>query len=91
MANEIKYQNLNWAAGTPIAGERLATNGYYTGQHKGSVLQDASEAAAELNIPYFVETTTIRYGTILGDDADENFPVIDDSDNEDDSDSDENT
>lgn len=74
MANEIKYQNVNWAAGTPIAGERLATNGYYTGQHKGSVTQDASDAAAELNIPYLVETTTIRCGTMLGDYADENFP-----------------
>lgn len=76
MANEIKYVNVDWGDSTPIAGERLATNGYYTGQHKGSVTQDASEAAAELNIPYIVETTTIRCGTMLGDYADENFPAI---------------
>ena len=39
MANEVKYQNQVW--GEPIAGERLSTNGHYTGEHLGSVTQDA--------------------------------------------------
>ncbi len=74
MANEIRYKNVDWAENTPIAGERLATNGYYTGQHKGSVLQDDADDPLS---PYLVETTTIRCGTMLGDDEDANFPEFD--------------
>lgn len=75
MANEIKYNNTTWPEGTPIAGERLSTNSHYTGQHKGSVTQDYLGQSAE-NQPYWVEDTVIRFGTIMGDAIDDNFPTI---------------
>lgn len=34
MPNEMKYGNVDWPVGGSIAGERLATAGEYTGQHK---------------------------------------------------------
>lgn len=74
MANEIKYENVSWAEGTPIAGERLATNSFYTGQHKGTPTQDALSGAD--NDPYLNERSTVRLGTILGDAEDENFPEV---------------
>ena len=76
MANEVKYNNVNWGEGTPIAGERLATNGHYTGEHKGTPLRDAKPASVDENNPYFVESTTIRYGTLLQDAGDTNFPTV---------------
>jgi hypothetical protein len=84
MANEIKYENVTWAEGTPIEGERLATNSFYTGQHKGTPTQDALDGAD--NDPYLNERNTVRLGTILGDAEDENFPTVDDSESENDSD-----
>lgn len=69
---QTKYVNKNW--GSPISGERLATNGFYTGQHKGSVMQDHADGAD--NDPYVVERTTIRQGTLLGDYADAAFPTV---------------
>ena len=45
--------------------ERLSTNGYYTGQHEGTVTQDVSEGAD--NAPYSVERTSVRQGTIAQD------------------------
>jgi hypothetical protein len=74
MANEVKYANVNWPDGTPIAGERLATNGRYTGEHKGTPMQDAKNAAA--NSPHYVEGAIVRYGTMMGDAADTNFPKV---------------
>lgn len=61
MANEVKYQNQVW--GEPLTGERLSTNGHYTGEHLGSVTQDAK---AEMTA-HMVEDATIRYGTITQD------------------------
>lgn len=52
--------------------ERVSTNGYYTGHHKGSVLQDAQSGAD--NNPYYVERVTERLGTITQDAIDTNFP-----------------
>lgn len=75
MANEIKYNDTIWPEGTPIAGERLSTNGSYTGQHKGSVTQDHLGQSAE-NQPYWVEDNIVRFGTIMGDAIDTNFPTI---------------
>lgn len=69
---DVKYTNVNWPSGSPIQGERLATNGNYTGQHKGSVTQDSLEGAD--NAPYYVERETIRKGTLLQDYLDTNFP-----------------
>lgn len=74
MANEVKYNNVNWAEGTPITGERLATNGHYTGEHKGSVMQDAKDSKA--NTPHYVEGATIRLGTMTKDAIDKNYPTV---------------
>lgn len=73
MANEIKYANVDWTD-TDIAGERLATNGFYTGEHKGTPTQDAKDNAA--NAPHYVEAATVRLGTMMQDSADENFPEV---------------
>lgn len=75
MANTFKYQNVDWGEDTPIAGERMATNACYTGEHKGTVMQDAlcDEAA---NSPHYVEGVTIKYGTITQDAGDPNFPTV---------------
>ena len=74
MANEVRYENLNWPVGSPVAGERLATNGYYTGHHKGSVMQDNAVEGTEQ--PYEVEENIVRYGTMTGDYLDEHFPSL---------------
>lgn len=74
MRNEVKYNDVIWAEGTPIAGEKMATNGHYTGEHKGTVMQDAKSELA--NAPYYEESVTIRYGTMMGDAADTNFPTV---------------
>ena len=63
MANTVKYANQNW--GSPISGERLSTNGYYTGEHKGSVMQDGAVEGVEQ--PHAVEASIVRYGTMMGD------------------------
>lgn len=72
MPNEMKYGNVNWPTGSPIAGERMATAGEYTGQHKGAPMQDALKNAD--NDPYYKERQTVRYGTITPDAGDDNFP-----------------
>ena len=74
MANEIKYNNVDWGEDTPIAGERLATNGYFTGEHKGTPMQDAKNANA--NVAHCVEGATVHLGTITPDAADKNFPTV---------------
>lgn len=74
MANEVKYANVDWAVGTPIEGERMATNGHYTGEHKGSVMQDAKDASA--NSAHYVEGATVRLGTMTQDAIDANFPKV---------------
>ena len=63
MPNEVKYKDQVW--GEPIAGERLSTNGYYTGEHKGTALQDA---LVEGKTPtHSVEALTVHLGTITQD------------------------
>jgi hypothetical protein len=71
-----KYADQNWSGGTPIDGEKLSANGYYTGQHKGMPTQDA--LAPEVNNdPYYPEHTTVRFGTITQDAASNaNMPKI---------------
>ena len=61
MANEVKYQNQIW--GEPITGERLSTNGHYTGEHKGTVTQDAKVSMTA----HMVEDAIVRYGTMTQD------------------------
>lgn len=72
MPNEMKYGNVDWPADSQIEGERLATNGEYTGQHKGTPMQDALENAD--NDPYLRARGTVRYGTLTPDAGDDNFP-----------------
>lgn len=55
MANEIKYSNIALENG-----ERVVTNGYYTGEHKGSVMQDGKYADA--NTAHCVESATVHFG-----------------------------
>ncbi len=63
MANHVKYENQVWKA--PIAGERLSTNGHYTGEHKGTVMQDAKVSG--IQTPHGVEAGIIRLGTMMQD------------------------
>ena len=72
MANEVKYQNQIW--GEPIAGERLSTNGHYTGEHLGTPIQDAKNEAS--NAPHYAESATIRYGTMTQDAIEGSTPKV---------------
>lgn len=72
MPNKVKYENQIW--GEPITGERLSTNGHYTGEHKGTVMQDAAVGGTEQ--PYAVEEGTVRYGTIMGDAVEGSMPAL---------------
>ena len=74
MANVVKYNDVNWGEGTPIAGERLATNGHYTGEHIGAPIQDA-KGNSESNAAHYRETGIVRLGTMMGDAMDENYPT----------------
>ena len=75
MANEVKYVNVDWAEGTPIAGERLATNGHYTGEFKGTPMQDA-KAIEAANQPHYVEGVVVRLGTLMGDATVGSMPAV---------------
>ena len=71
--NEVRYQDTR-----NELGNRESTNGYYTGDKSmhGTVTQDA--VYDESNVPYTVENSIIRHGTIMGDAAeDANMPVVD--------------
>lgn len=61
MANVVKYANQVW--GEPLTGERLSTNGHYTGEHIGSVTQDAKVAMTA----HLVEENIVRLGTLTHD------------------------
>lgn len=63
MANEIRYKDQVW--GEPITGERLSTNGYYTGEHKGTVMQDALTEGTDT--AHSNEVRTVHLGTITQD------------------------
>ncbi len=72
MPNEMKYGNVDWPSNSPISGERLSTSGEYTGQHKGTVIQDSLSDAD--NGAYLRARETIRYGTLTPDAGDGNLP-----------------
>lgn len=72
MRTEVKYENQVW--GEPIAGERLSTNGHYTGEHKGTPMQDAIDDAA--NTAHYVEGVTVRYGTMTQDAIEGSTPKV---------------
>jgi hypothetical protein len=65
MANEVKYQNQVW--GEPLTGERLSTNGHYTGEHKGTPTQDKLGATTTNKDAHYVEANMVRYGTMTQD------------------------
>lgn len=75
MANEVKYKNQEW--GEPITGQRLSTNGHYTGQKNGTPMQDAKDSVGQNSNAYYVEENTIRYGTITQDAAEGSTPEVD--------------
>ncbi len=72
MPNEIRYNEQVW--GEPIPGEMLSVNGYYTGEHKGSVLQDALEKDG--SHAYSVENSTVHLGTITPDALEGSMPTV---------------
>ena len=77
MANEVKYKNQVW--GAPITGQRLSTNGNYTGQKNGTPLQDAKDTVGQNTNAYYVEDKTIRYGTITQDTTNGSTPELNNS------------
>ena len=70
MIHEVKYQNQVW--GEPITGERLSTNGHYTGEHLGTVTQDAKQAMT----PHMVEENIVRLGTMTQDAIEGSTPAV---------------
>ena len=70
MAHEVKYQNQVW--GEPISGERLSTNGHYTGEHLGTPTQDAKISVTA----HMVEEATIRLGTMTHDAIEGSTPAV---------------
>lgn len=74
MPNEVKYQNQVW--GEPITGERLSTNGHYTGGHLGTPLQDALGVDTTNGNPHYVEERVIRYGTMTQDNIEGSTPPV---------------
>ena len=74
MPNEVKYQNQVW--GEPIAGERLSTNGHYTGERLGTPTQDALGADTTNTNAWYVEDVTVRYGTITQDAIEGSTPEV---------------
>lgn len=74
---ETKYTDQFWGSGTPIEGEQLSANGYYTGEHLGKPMQDSAHAGVS-NDAHYVEHNTIRYGTITQDASDSgaNMPDV---------------
>lgn len=74
MANEVKYQNQVW--GEPIAGERLSTNGHYTGEHKGTPTQDELGKTTTNVDAHYVEANIIRLGTMTQDAIEGSTPEV---------------
>lgn len=74
MAHIVGYENQEW--GEPIDGERLSTNGNYTGQRLGTPTQDALDVAGQNLDAYYVEQTTIRLGTMTQDAIEGSTPDV---------------
>ena len=74
MANEVKYQNQVW--GEPIAGERLSTNGHYTGEHKGTPTQDKLGVSTTNGNAHYVEENIVRLGTMTQDAIEGSTPTV---------------
>ena len=74
MANQVKYQNQTW--GEPLTGERLSTNGHYTGEHLGTPIQDTLGTDTTNANAHYVEDVTIRHGTITQDAIEGSTPEV---------------
>lgn len=87
MANEIKYKPQVFPEDHPVEGERLSTNGFYTGEKKGMPMQDYAdpEENGQNEDAYWVENNTVRLGTLLQDATEGSMPEVDDGDDDDDS------
>ena len=57
-----------------VDGERVSTNGYWTGHQKGTVMQDATVSG--VTQPYAVENSTVHMGAMLQDAKDATFPIV---------------
>lgn len=76
MANNVKYTDQTWGVSTPISGQQLSVNGYYTGEQLGTPTQGKNETEANADA-FYVEHNTIRYGTIMQDsDTSANMPSV---------------
>lgn len=75
MANEVKYRSQVWHE--HIIGERLSTNGHYTGEHLGAPTQDALGADTTNENARYVDDVTVRYGTITQDAIEGSTPEVD--------------
>lgn len=78
MANEIRYQNQVFPNGHPVEGERLSTNGHYTGERKGMPMQDYAdpETGGQNENAYWVEDNTVRLGTLMQDATAGSMPEV---------------
>ena len=74
MANEVKYKNQVW--GEPIVGERLSTNGHYTGEHKGTPIQDNLGGGTTNGNAHYVEENIVRLGTMTQDAIEGSTPEV---------------
>ena len=74
MANEVKYQNQVW--GEPITGERLSTNGHYTGEHLGAPTQDKLGVNTTNKDAHYVDGVTVRLGTMTQDAIEGSTPEV---------------
>lgn len=74
MANKVKYKNQVW--GEPIAGERLSTNGHYTGEHKGAPTQDTLGSGTTNGNAHYVEDNIVRLGTMTQDAIEGSTPEV---------------
>ena len=63
-----------YANQTNTAGERVSTNGYWTGHQKGTVMQEAKVSG--VTQPYAVENNTVHMGAMLQDAKDATFPEV---------------
>lgn len=74
MPKNVKYKNQVW--GEPIAGERLSTNGHYTGEHKGAPTQDNLGVDTTNKNAHYVEDNIIRLGTMTQDAIEGSTPEV---------------
>lgn len=74
MAHEVKYKNQVW--GEPIVGERLSTNGHYTGEHLGTPTQDKLGENTTNKDAHYVEGVIVRLGTMTQDAIEGSTPEV---------------